>query len=135
MIQEELEFRVENCRLTLYPMKALQKRTIPNLRKILKLISQEYWRNEENIHLFFSYIPKVQEELREEWEKASLTFQKKYMDPKYNRGNYIKDPEVRRERAARNKKLVDDVKTAKKQYERFMRKVPKLEKLKKDFVK
>lgn len=134
MIRQSLEFRCYSCRMTLNMPVAMEEISVVNLRKFFKWADQEYWRNEDSTRLFFSYIPEVLEELKDEWDTASLTYQKEYQDPKYKDGNYIKDKDERERRRNHNKRLLSKVKTAKARYERFQKKVPKLEELKSQYM-
>lgn len=134
MIERSLEFNCYRCRMTLNMPIAMEDMTITNLRKIFKFMDQEYWRNEENTHLFFSYIPEVLEDLKGRWGEESRTFQKEYQDPKFDSsGNYISDKEEREKRRNHNKKLMSKVKAAKARYERFQKKIPKLKELQKQY--
>ena len=135
MTCQSLEFRCYSCRMTLNMPVAMEEITIANLRKFFKWADQEYWRNEDSTRLFFSYIPEIVEELKSEWDQASLTFQKEYQDPKFKNGNYINDKEERERRRNHNKRLMSKVKAAKARYERFQKRVPKLEELKSQYVK
>ena len=134
MKAESLEFRCYGCRMMLNMPVAMEDMTITNLRKFFKFMDQEYWRNEENTQKFFSYIPEILEDLKDKWGEASLTFQKDYQDPKFDSsGNYISDKEEREKRRNHNQRLMNKVKAAKAKYERFQKRVPKLEELKEQY--
>ena len=134
MKAESLEFRCYGCRMTLNMPVAMEDMTITNLRKFFKFMDQEYWRNEESTQKFFSYIPEILEDLKDKWGEASLTFQKDYQDPKFDSsGNYISDKEEREKRRNHNQRLMNKVKAAKAKYERFQKRVPKLEELKEQY--
>ena len=82
---------------------AMEEMPITNLRKIFKLMEDEYWRNEESTRLFFAYIPEILEDLKDKWGEESLKFQKEYQDPKFDSsGNYISDKEEREKRRNHN---------------------------------
>lgn len=134
MTERSLEFRRYSCRMTLNMPVAMEEMPITNLRKIFKLMDDEYWRNEESTHLFFTYIPEILEDLKDKWGEESLRFQKEYQDPKFDSsGNYISDKEEREKRRNHNKRLMNKVKAAKARYERFQKRVPKLEELKEQY--
>ena len=131
MIEKEVLFQFDNCRMTLYLPVAMEKMPITNLRKILKWSDQERWRNEDSIRLFFDSIPEISEALKKEWVDASIAFQKEFLSEKFDSHGYvITDGKERKKRKANNKKLMDAVKKAKRRYERFQKKVSKLEELK-----
>lgn len=134
MIRQSLEFRCYSCRMTLNMPVAMEEMTITNLRKFFKFMDQEYWRNEDNTRLFFSYIPEIIEDLKEEWNRKSLDAQKYYQDPKFDaHGNYISDPKERKARQKNNKWWMSKVKAAKSRYERFLKKSEKLKELQKQY--
>lgn len=134
MTERSLEFRCYRCRMTLNMPVAMEEMPITNLRKFFKYMDQEYWRNEESTHLFFSYIPEILEDLKDKWGQESIRFQKEYQDPKFDSsGNYISDKEEREKRRNHNKRLMNKVKAAKARYERFQKRVPKLEELKEQY--
>lgn len=131
MIKKEVLFQFDNCRMTLFLPTAVEKMSIMNLRKILKWSDQERWRNEDSIRTLFNSIPEISEVLKKEWDDACITFQKDYLDEKFDsRGHLITNGEERKKRKENNRKLIDTVKKAKRRYERFQKKVPKLEELK-----
>ena len=134
MKKQSLEFNCYSCRMTLNMPVAMEDMPIGNLRKFFKFMDQEYYRNEESTQLFFSYIPEILEDLKDRWGDASIAFQKEYQDPKFDsHGNYISDKEEREKRRNHNKRLMSKVKSAKSRYERFQKKVPKLEELKEQY--
>ena len=133
MREQSLEFRCDRCRMWLNMPCAMETMSITNLRKFFKWANQEYWRNEESTHLFFSYIPEVLEDLKDKWDQESITLQKVYEDPKFDSsGNYISDKDERERRRNHNRQLLSEVKKAKTRYERFLRRIPKLEAIKEE---
>ena len=134
MIQRSLEFKCHRCQINLNMPTAMEEMSIVNLRKFFKLMNEEYWRNEDSTRLFFSYIPEIQADLRDKWNEESLTFQNEYRDPRFDAsGNYIDEKTERDKRRNYNDKLSDRVKAAKARYERFQRRIPKLEELKEQY--
>ncbi len=134
MTERSLEFRRYGCRMTLNMPVAMEEMPITKLRKFFKLVGEEHWRNEESTRLFFTYIPEIQEDLKDKWGRESLKFQKEYQDPKFDSaGNYISDKEVREKRRNHNKRLRNKVKAAKARYEQFQKRIPKLKELQEQY--
>ncbi len=134
MTERTLDFWHYSCHMSLNMPVAMEEMPLTNLRKFLKLMDADRWRNEENIRTFFTYIPEITEDLKAKWDEASLNFQRDYLDPKYSAGNYIDDKDEREKRRNHNKRLLNKVKAAKARYERFQRRVPKLEELKEQYT-
>lgn len=131
MISRSIPFECFRTKYTLNIPEAVVNLPIVNLRKFFAYTSQEQWRNEESTEAFFSSIPEIAEELKDKWDEASREFQRNYKDPKFDEhGNYITDKEARQRRRFHNKQLMADVKRAKTDYERFQRRIPKLEGIK-----
>lgn len=134
MTERSLEFRRYGCRMTLHMPVAMEEMPITNIRKFFKIMDDEYWRNEESTRSFFTYIPEILEDLKDKWNEASLYFQENYMSPDFDsRGYKITDPEERKRRKTYNNQLMAQVKKAKARYERFQKRVPKLEELKEQY--
>ncbi|MBR0411110.1 MAG: hypothetical protein IJI25_08955 [Eubacterium sp.] len=105
---------------------------IGNIRKFFKIITREGWGNEESIRLYFDYIPEIEADFKEQWNIASRDFQEGYQDPRYKDGDYIIDKRERDRRKYHNAKLMSKVKFAKSRYNKFLKKIPKLEVIKEE---
>ncbi len=124
-----LEFNCFKCHAYLNMPDAIIHMNITAMRKFFKYMDQEYWRNTDSIKQFFSCIPEVSSDLYEAWGDASRTFQKEYQDPNFKDGVKIMDKVEREKRRCRNKRLMNHVKKAKAEYDRFEKRIPKLKEL------
>ena len=134
MRYQTLEFNCFDCRITLNMPDAMEQITVTKLRKFFKFIDEEFWKNEDSIRDFFTYIPEIQDDLKAQWHEASLRFQHNYQDPNFKNGVRITDKDERNKRKANNDQLMARVKRAKSRYEAFVKKIPKLEELKATYL-
>ena len=128
------EFRVFMTRLILNTLNTLKDLPITKFRKLVAYICKDLTtENEEALNRIFSSIPEVQDNLRLAWEEASVRFQKEYEDPVFGPdGNKRTDPKEKKNVKARNKYRKDKVleaKKAKKAYDRFLERIPKLKEI------
>ena len=116
--------------MTLIIPAAIIEMSLTNLRKFFKWACRWSGDNKEGVHDFFSCIPEVSEHLMDEWNTASIEFQKEYRDPDFDsKGNRITDAKERKSRKAHNNRLLKKVKTAKTNYDKFQKRIPKLKEL------
>ena len=134
MRYKTLEFNCFGCRMTLNMPDAMEEITITKLRKFFRFIDEEFWKNEDSVRDFFSYIPEIQDDLKAQWHEASMRFQHEYQDPNFKNGERITDKTERDARKASNDRLMERVKRAKTRYEKFVKKIPKLEELKTTYL-
>ena len=126
MIRQSLEFHVGSCRMWLHMPTAMIGMSIPKLRKFFQWASQDQGNN-ENMQYFFSCIQTVHDLLKDDWDTESKYFVKSYKDPKFDeKGNYIKDKTESEKRQTHNNELLTRVKAAKREYDNFLKKIPKL---------
>lgn len=128
-----LEFRCGDCRMTLNLPAALADMPITSMRKFFKWADQEHSQNVDSINAFFAYIPTASEKLKDQWDWAGLEFQKNYLDPKYDKGSYIKDQKEREKRRNHNERLIRKVRAAKARYERFQKRIAKLKEIQEQY--
>lgn len=85
------------------------------------MIFEERYRNEETIQALNEYIPEMSIFLHEKWNEASLKYQNEYRDPTW----FLRqNPSLKKEVAsirAKNKRMLNAVKSAKKNYENFQK--------------
>ena len=123
------------CHISLNVPIALEEMPIANLRKLFEPILREYGRNRESIEDFFACIPEIEAMLKEEWDTASKVFQQCYQDTRFDgHGHVIMDKDEKARRRASNNRLMRDVKSAKARYNRFKKRIPKLEEIIKDHI-
>ena len=123
-------FQQDQCRMTLIIPAAIIEMSLTNLRKFFKWACRWAGDNKESVHEFFSCVPEVTEYLMGEWNTASIEFQKDYQDPDFDsKGNKIMDAKKKKSRKAHNNILLKKVKTAKANYDKFQKKIPKLKEL------
>lgn len=116
----------DNWRMTLNLPVALTELPKINLQKIFKLLFQNEWLNRETIADLDAAFPEISDDLKALWNEASITYQREYKLPKNEliqlpNGRFTKkySPKELRSIKANNKRLMDDVKAAKREYEHF----------------
>lgn len=113
---------------------AVENMTIKNLRKFFKLMGFEP-ENDDSIRDFFSCIPETEEYLRDLWADESRYFQENYKSPEFDEhGNRIDDPKKSKSIKDHNKRLEKRVRDAKARYDRFRKRIPKLDDLKETYI-
>lgn len=136
MKKQILEFHTGSSHMTLIVPDALELMPITNMKKFFRFVNQAFWINENSMREFFSFIPDVKLDLREQWDDASQKFQREYRDPNFDKsGNRIDDKEEREKIRKRNKYYLQKVKSAKTRFEKFEKRIPKLEELKGTYMK
>ncbi len=128
MIQKSILFKKGDCRISLNIPDALEYMPVKNVKKFCKDMISEV-ENDESFREFFSYIPEIEEKLKQEWDEASLKYQREYRLPDNGRDKLERD-KIR----TKNKRLLDKVKAAKARYERFEKRIPLLNELKEQYV-
>lgn len=125
------EFRVFRTRLILNTLNTLKDLPITKFRKLVAYICKDLTtENEEALNRIFSSIPEVQDNLRRAWEDAIIRFRVEYEDPVFGPDGHIRaDPKEKKNVKARNKYRKDKVLEAKKAYDRFLERIPKLKKI------
>jgi hypothetical protein len=131
----EIEFRVGNGngRIRLRLPEALILMSASDFRKIIKWASMSiyYTDNKLAVKDFFSSIPEILEDLKDDKNRSETEKAEGICNPRVDsNGKRITDKEVIEMRKARNKKLTETARKAKIRYDRFCKKVPKLEALK-----
>ena len=130
MKKQILEFHTGSCHMTLIIPDALELMPITSMRKFFKFVNQAFWINENSMREFFTFIPEVKDDLREQWNEAGLEFQRQYEDPNFDSaGNHIDDKKERKRIREHNNYYFSKVKAAKSRFDRFEKRIPKLEEL------
>lgn len=116
-----LPVEYQKCHMTIRLPEFLKDCTLANKKKIFRMIFEERYRNEETIRILNEYIPEMDISLREKWHEASHKYQNEYRDPTwFLRQNPNRKKEVISIKA-KNKRMLNEVVSAKKDYERFQK--------------
>ena len=85
-------------------------------KKLLGYVFQEPWRNEETISTLGTYLPQKQAEAKEAWEAASKRYQDEYISTQFR---YDLTAQQKRTVEAANRKMLNEVKRRKTNFERW----------------
>lgn len=85
-------------------------------KKLLGYVFQEPWRNEETISTLGTYLPQKQAEAKEAWEVASKRYQDEYISTQFR---YDLTAQQKRTVEAANRKMLNEVKRCKTNFERW----------------
>lgn len=96
-------------------------------KKLLWYVFQEPWRNEETISILGAYLPQKQAEAKEAWAVASKRYQDKYISTQYR---YDLTAQQKRTVEAANRKMLNEAKWCKTNFERLGKIVAHYEMLK-----
>ena len=94
------------------------KRTTPlaKQKKLLGYVFQEPWRNEKTISILGTYLPQKQAEAKGAWEAASKRYQDEYISTQFR---YDLTAQQKRTVEAANRKMLNEVKRCKTNFERW----------------
>ena len=85
-------------------------------KKLLGCVFQEPWRNEETISILGTYLPQKQAKAKEAWEAASKQYQDEYISTQFR---YDLTAQQKRTVEAANRKMLNEVKRCKTNFERW----------------
>ncbi len=85
-------------------------------KKLLGYVFQEPWRNEETISTLGTYLPQKQAKAKEAWESASKRYQDEYISTQFR---YDLTAQQKRTVEAANRKMLNEVKRCKTNFERW----------------
>lgn len=88
-------------------------------KKLLGYVFQEPWRNEKTISTLGTYLPQKQaeaKEVKEAWEAASRRYQDEYISTQFR---YYLTAQQKRTVEAANRKMLNEVKRCKTNFERW----------------
>lgn len=85
-------------------------------KKLLGYVFQEPWRNEETISTLGTYLPQKQAKAKEAWEAASKRYQDEYISTQFR---YDLTAQQKRTVEAANRKMLNEVKRCKTNFERW----------------
>ena len=89
---------------------------ITNQKKLIQYIFQEPWRNEEAIRILGEYLQQKQAEAKEAWEAASKRYQGEYISTRFR---YDFTAQQKRATEAAHRKMLNEVKRCKAEYEHW----------------
>ncbi len=135
MREQTIYFGCDRCNMTLNLPTAFTELTKANMRKIFFMIFQEPGRNAEAIRIIDEVLPEISEELKGKWETASKKFYDEYKDPSYE---YYTEDGISKKYTkkqlisirAKNKRMMQAVKSAKRNYEMFLPRIELWEEIK-----
>ena len=123
-----------NCTITLKVPYALVHLPMPKLKKLIRIVGAWCgWGEDDNreaLRKLFDAVPIVRDDLKDQWDQGSLRFQREYRDPKFDSNGHMREKMDREKVRYANKRLLEAVKQAKKDYESFLKKMAALEELK-----
>ena len=103
---------------------------IGNVRKFFKWADLAPSLNRESIRRYFAYIPMISDELKWAWEVAGREMVQQWQSEEFDsHGDKITDRDEKKRRRAFNKSLEAAEKAARADYERFQKRIPKLEEI------
>ncbi len=85
-------------------------------KKLLGYVFREPWRNEKTISILGTYLPQKQAEAKEVWEVASKRYQDEYISTQFR---YDLTAQQKRTVEAANRKMLNEVKRCKTNFERW----------------
>lgn len=118
---------VERCVMQINLDPFFSSCTIAKAKKLFGYVFQEPWRNEDTITALADYLPQKADNAKELWHQASAAYQNGYVDTTYR---YDLTDKQKSPIKAQNKRLLNEVKHCKTQYERWVKIVKILNELK-----
>jgi hypothetical protein len=101
---------------------------VTDIRKVLKWAGRNIYCNEDAVREFFSCMPEILADLKEERDRAEREMAEGICDPRTDPdGKRIEDKDIIGMRKARNKELTAAAKEAKAKYNSFLKRISKLE--------
>lgn len=85
-------------------------------KKLLGYVFQEPWRNEKTISILGTYLPQKQADAKEAWAVASKRYQDEYIGTQFR---YDLTAQQKRTVEAANRKMLNEVKRCKTNFERW----------------
>lgn len=116
-MNNQITVLVERCTMQIN-LDPFFNRTTPlaKQKKLLGYVFQEPWRNEETISTLGTYLPQKQAEAKEAWEAASKRYQDEYISTQFR---YDLTAQQKRTVEAANRKMLNEVKRCKTNFERW----------------
>ncbi len=116
-MNNQITVLVERCTMQIN-LDPFFSRTTPlaKQKKLLGYVFQEPWRNEETISTLGTYLPQKQAEAKEAWEAASKRYQDEYISTQFR---YDLTANQKRIIEAANRKMLNEVKRCKTNFERW----------------
>lgn len=127
MDDNQITVLVKSCTIVINLDPFFAKATLPNQNKLFSYVFKEPWRNTEAITVLNGYLRSKQAKAKEDWDTASIMYQKNYKCT-----SFMYDLTEREKRVIENnnKKMLTAVKRLKSRYERWGKSIQKYEKMK-----
>lgn len=115
-MNNQITVLVERCTMQINLDPFFNRTTLAKQKKLLGYVFQEPWRNEETISTLGTYLPRKQAEAKEAWEAASKRYQDEYISTQFR---YDLTAQQKRTVEAANRKMLNEVKRCKTNFERW----------------
>ena len=115
-MNNQITVLVERCTMQISLDPFFTQATLAKQKKLLGYVFQEPWRNEETISTLGTYLPQKQAEAKEAWEAASKRYQDEYISTQFR---YDLTAQQKRTVEAANRKMLNEVKRCKTNFERW----------------
>ena len=116
-MNNQITVLVERCTMQIN-LDPFFNRTTPlaKQKKLLGYVFQEPWRNEKTISILGTYLPQKQTEAKKAWEAASKRYQDEYISTQFR---YGLTAQQKRTVEAANRKMLNEAKRCKTNFERW----------------
>lgn len=115
-MNNQITVLVERCTMQINIDPFFTQATLAKQKKLLGYVFQEPWRNEETIRILDAYLPQKQAQAKDAWENASKRYQNEYTGTQFR---YDLTANQKRTIEAANRKMLNEVKRCKTNYERW----------------
>ena len=115
-MNNQITVLVERCTMQMNFDPFFTQATLAKQKKLLGYVFQEPWRNEETIRILDAYLPQKQAQAKDAWENASKRYQNEYTGTQFR---YDLTANQKRTIEAANRKMLNEVKRCKTNFERW----------------
>ena len=115
-MNNQITVLVERCTMQINRDPFFTQATLAKQKKLLGYVFQEPWRNEETIRTLDAYLPQKQAQAKDAWENASKRYQNEYTGTQFR---YDLTAQQKRTVEAANRKMLNEVKRCKTNFERW----------------
>ncbi len=115
-MNNQITVLVERCTMQINLDPFFTQATLAKQKKLLGYVFQEPWRNEETIRTLDAYLPQKQAQAKDAWENASKRYQNEYTGTQFR---YDLTAQQKRTVEAANRKMLNEVKRCKTNFERW----------------
>ncbi|NCB31427.1 MAG: hypothetical protein EOM66_08470 [Clostridia bacterium] len=115
---EQVTVLVERCTMQIFLDPFFESSTQSNIKRMLRYVFQEPWRNEETIAVLGAYFPQKISEAKAHWAAASKKCQDDYVCTNLH---YEWTAQQKHHAECGNKRRLAEVKSCKRKYERWLK--------------